>query len=83
MAEEKCVSRRKLLRGAGYSIAGLTLASTMGMFLTGCSDPEASASPDNSNGEADVPVAQWPLSYTKLDPDKAAELAYAGYKEDG
>jgi hypothetical protein len=81
MTEEKCLSRRRLLRGAGYSLAGLTLAGTMGAFLTGCAE-KAQADP-TPPGETVVSAPQWPLSYTKLDSSVAESRAYDAYKKDG
>ncbi|EEG78176.1 hypothetical protein [Dethiobacter alkaliphilus] len=78
MAEEKGLSRRTLLRGAGYSLAGLTLAGTVGMLLPGCGTDEGTAA---ENGE--VAAAKWPLNYAKLDPDEAAQRGYDAYWEDG
>ncbi|MBS4031731.1 MAG: hypothetical protein KGZ63_10005 [Clostridiales bacterium] len=79
--EEKILSRRKLLRNAGVSLAGITLASSMG-FLSGCSN-QAAPVPATVAEPAEVPVPVWPLSYVKLDPAAAEQKAYAAYKEDG
>jgi hypothetical protein len=79
MAEEKVLSRRKLLRGAGYSLAGLTLAGTMGVFLPGCSETPAASDP----GDTEIKAAGWPLEYVKLDPAAAEKRAYDAYMEDG
>lgn len=79
MAEEKVLSRRKLLRGAGYSLAGLTLAGTMGVFLPGCSETPAVGEP----GDTEMKAAEWPLEYVKLDPAVAEKRAYDAYMEGG
>lgn len=79
MAEEKVLSRRKLLRGAGYSLAGLTLAGTVGAFFSGCSDSPTAAEPVNPKLNSPT----WPLAYVKLDPDVAEKRAYDAYMEDG
>ena len=81
--EENILSRRKILRNAGVSLAGITLASSMGL-LSGCSNQAAPVPvPATAAEPAEVPIPEWPLSYVKLDPAVAEERAYAAYKEDG
>lgn len=79
MGEEKGIilSRRKFLRGAGATVAGLALVGS-GLLLSGCEELETVASEVPK-----IPAAQWPFKYVKLDPDVAAERAYKGYKAGG
>jgi len=72
---EKQITRKNFLKGMGTTIAGVTVLGGMTSVLTGC-DEEAQAS--NSQGEA-----SYPMNYKKVDPDKVADRAYAGYKEKG
>jgi hypothetical protein len=72
MSEEKLLTRRKLLYGAGLSVCGIALGGTMGTLLTGCSQkqPAAVASP----GPAPVPSApEFPWTYQKLDVKECQE----------
>jgi hypothetical protein len=84
MSEEKVkeLSRRKFLHGAGASVAGLALAGTVGMMLSGCTKSEGSAAPPAA-APTEIAVAEWPYTYKKLDPDVAAQKGYDGYKADG
>lgn len=70
---EKQMSRKSFLKGMGTTLAGATVLGGMSGVLTG----ESSAAPENQ-GEV-----SYPLQYTKVDPDKVADRAYAGYKEKG
>ncbi len=81
----KELSRRKFLCGAGTSIAGLALVSSVGLLLPGCSKQEAApaAPPAAAAPEPKIGVPEWPFTYKKLDPDVAAKRAYDGYKEGG
>lgn len=74
MAEEKVLSRRNLLRGAGYSLAGLTLASSMGVFLAGSSKLEAAEDP--------APPT-YPWVYPAMDIEECKAVAYTAYKTQG
>ncbi len=83
MAEEKLTeerndsSRRRFLKNAGITVAGIAVASSgLGILLSGC---ETS---DNAS-QAAVVVPEWPWPYTKIDPDVAAERAYLSYQESG
>jgi hypothetical protein len=78
--EEKILSRRKLLRNAGVSLAGITLASSMGL-LSGCSNQAAPVPAPTEPAEVSIP--EWPLSYVKLDSAVAEKRAYDAYMEDG
>ncbi len=73
MSEEKKaeLSRRKFLRGAGASVAGLAAVGGMGLFANKVISP----------GEAQA--AQPPFKYAKLDPNKAAEMAFQAYMDHG
>jgi hypothetical protein len=82
MTEENVLSRRKLLRSAGYSIAGLTLASSMGMFMTGCAKPETPAVVDPvPAGDPEPPSFPW--QYQTMDIAECQTAAYSKYKEGG
>lgn len=77
MAEEKVLTRRNLLRGAGVSVAGLAMASTMGVFLTGCAE-------DDAEGAATNPAApDFPWNYEALDIEECKAAAYENYMAGG
>jgi hypothetical protein len=83
MTEGKVVdlSRRKFLRNAGLTVAGIAVASSgLGMLVSGCAKETDTA---NGNGNGSLVVPEWPYQYKKLNPDLAAERAYAAYKVDG
>lgn len=80
MEDNNVLSRRKLLKSAGYSLAGLTLAGTVGALVSGCSQQPAASEP--APAEATT-TPQWPFTYAKLDPSVAEKKAYDAYKEDG
>ncbi len=65
------LSRRKFLRGAGASVAGLAAVGSMGLFANKVISP----------GEASA--ANAPFKYVKLDPNMAAEMAFAAYMDKG
>ena len=69
----KEISRKDFIKGMGVSLAGVAVAGGLGGVLTGCAAPSASVE--------GAPV--WPLKYTKIDPAKAEERAFNGYKEKG
>jgi len=73
MKEEKTkeLSRRKFLRGAGASVAGLAAVGGMGLFANRVISP----------GEASASDA--PFKYVNLDPNKAAEMAFQAYMDHG
>lgn len=75
MAEEKkiLIDRKKFLKGAGASLAGIALMGGVGSLLTGCAE-EAQAPAGNSIAPS------WPLEYKKLDPDQAEQIAYDSYR---
>ncbi len=72
--ENKQLSRKDFLKGAGVTLAGVAMAGTMGTVLTACSSTTASADPEPYS---------WPLPYEKVDPAVAEENAFKGYKEKG
>jgi formylmethanofuran dehydrogenase subunit D len=73
MKEEKMkeLSRRKFLRGAGASVAGLAAVGGVGFIANRVISP----------GEASA--AAPPFKYVKLDPNKAAEMAFDAYMNHG
>jgi len=79
MSEEKkrLLTRQQFLKGAGASLAGVTLLGGLTM-LGGC-EPEEVATPTNNNNDVGTP--SFPFNYVKIDPDKAAEVAYNSYKD--
>lgn len=74
--EKMQMTRKDFLKKAGISVAGLAMAGSVGALLTGCT----SAAVDTT-GSTEKP--QWPFKYVKLDPAKAEERAFKGYKEKG
>ncbi len=74
--EEKKIllDRKKFLKGAGASLAGLALMGGVGSLLAGC-DQGGAAAPTGSES-----APSWPVAYEKLDPDKAEQLAYDSYQ---
>jgi hypothetical protein len=77
MAGKNEMTRRKFMRSAGISVAGLTVAGSMGVLLGNTVNAPR-------NAEASAKTASYePLPYVKLDPDKAAELGYKGYSKGG
>ncbi|SNS11744.1 hypothetical protein SAMN05446037_1004155 [Anaerovirgula multivorans] len=75
--KDKEISRKDFLKGVGVSLAGVTLLGGVGGVLTACSD-QATAAPEPIAGESEKP--QWPFTYVKVDPDKAAIRGYDAYK---
>lgn len=69
----KEISRKDFIKGMGVSLAGVAVAGGLGGMLTGCAAPVASADS----------APAWPMKYKKLDPAKAEERAFNGYKEKG
>jgi len=79
MSERQGLNRREFLTKGGLAVAGATLAvSGLGTLLTACSPAEPQVAPPS---QPEVPT--WPFKWTKLDPNKVAERAYAKYKEAG
>jgi hypothetical protein len=60
------LSRRKFLRGAGASVAGLAVVGSAGLLMKNSAIATQSPTPGA-------------LPYIKIDPDKAAERAYQAY----
>jgi len=80
--EKNPITRKDFLKSMGTTIAGVTLFGGVGSVLMGCSQQDiavAAETPVDLNPE---PVA-YPVAYTSIDPDKAAERAYKYYKEKG
>ncbi|RQD77832.1 MAG: hypothetical protein D5R97_01585 [Candidatus Syntrophonatronum acetioxidans] len=77
MREEKrrLITRKQFLKGAGASLAGVTMLGGL-TLLGGCETEEAPSANNN-----DVAAPSFPFNYVKLDPDKAAEVAYNSYKD--
>ena len=82
MSKVEELSRRKFLRGAGTSLAGLALAGGVGILLPGCSQQPATPPAQPAAAAEPTKAPEWPFTYTKLDPDKAAKLAYDSYQAD-
>lgn len=80
-SEKKNITRKDFIKGMGTTLAGVTLLGGMSSVLTGCSEEEAAQVAEQMGTESE-PVA-YPVAYTKIDPDKAAERAYTAYKEQG
>lgn len=74
MSNNKEMSRKDFIKGMGVSLAGVAVAGGLGGMLTGCA-----ATPVASADSAPA----WPMKYKKLDPAKAEERAFNGYKEKG
>jgi hypothetical protein len=62
---DKSISRRQLLSGAGKAAAGLAVMSAGGLVVSGA--------------EASKAGSQYPWPYKKLDPDKVAARAYENW----
>ncbi|MFO7912489.1 MAG: hypothetical protein R6V15_10045 [Desulfotignum sp.] len=63
------VTRRKFLRGAGTSVAGLAVMGTAGLVM--------------KNTATATQATPKTLPYVKLDPEKAMKRAYEGYSKGG
>ncbi len=84
MSEEQIneLTRRRFLRNAGITVAGIAVASSgLGALLSGCAQEEVAGGNGNGNGQIALP--QWPWPYAKLDLAKAEERGYLSYKEAG
>jgi hypothetical protein len=71
------ISRKEFLKGVGKTVAGVAVVSTLGSVLSGC------ATPTNTTASSSPEKPQWPFTYKKMDPEKAAERAFKAYKEKG
>jgi hypothetical protein len=71
------VTRRKFLRAAGVSVAGLSVAGSVGLLVN---HADLHHYAEASEKSASAPA---PLTYVKLDPDKAAERGYQSYFKGG
>ena len=72
--KKKILTREQFIKG---SLAGLVLAGGAGSLLSGCS--ETADSPPTNNNNAEIATPAWPFNYKKLDPDRAAEIAWKSY----
>lgn len=79
--EMKNMSRKDFLKKMGTTLAGVTLLGGMGSLLTACSEEELAEAAVEMG--LDPEQVQYPVPYTRIDPDKAAERAYKYYKEKG
>lgn len=79
--DNKNVTRKDFLKGMGTTIAGVTLFGGLSSVLTGCSQEEVAMAEAPQTLEPDA--VTYPVAYTHIDPDKAAERAYKNYKEKG
>lgn len=75
------VSRKEFLKKMGTTLAGVTLLGGVGGILTACSEEEMVEAAVEMG--LDPEQVQYPVPYTRIDPDKAAERAYKYYKEKG
>ncbi len=75
---EKKFSRKQFIKGAGITLAGIALTGGS-LVLAGCNDDAAAPSANNGNSQIEKP--SWPFNYVRLDPDKAAQVAYDSYKD--
>jgi len=76
----KGLTRRKFLRRAGTSLAGVAVAGNMGVMFAGCTPFRQQGS---GTASSDIQMPKWPFNYKKIDPEKAARLGYEFYKEGG
>ena len=79
--EKKNMTRTDFLKGMGTTLAGVTLLGGMSSVLTGCSEEEVAEAKEQMGLDAEQ--VAYPVAYTRIDPDKAAERAYTAYKEQG
>ena len=74
MQKNKQITRKDFLKGMGYTVASVAVATSLGGTLTGCStttNVDTSQSPE------------WPFVYQKIDPAIAEARAYQSYGEMG
>ena len=79
--EKKNITRSEFLKGMGTTLAGVTLVGGIGSLLTGCTEEEIAEAKEQMG--IDPEQVGYPVAYTRIDPDKAAERAYKYYKEKG
>ena len=79
--EKKNITRSEFLKGMGTTLAGVTLVGGIGSLLTGCTEEEIADAKEQMG--IDPEQVEYPVAYTRIDPDKAAERAYKYYKEKG
>jgi len=80
-SEKKNITRKDFIKGMGTTLAGVTLLGGMSGVLTGCSEEEAAQVAEQMGVEPEQ--VAYPVAYTEIDPDIAAERAYKAYKEQG
>jgi hypothetical protein len=76
--DESQLTRRNFLGGLGASLAGLTATGLMS-----CSFKDHLATPPSAEQSMKSTPQNYPFTYVKLDPDKAAEMAYNAYFKGG
>ena len=79
--QNKKITRKDFLKGMGTTLAGATLLGGMSSILTGCSEEEVKKAKEKAG--LDNKEIEYPLPYSRIDPDKAAERAYKFYQEKG
>lgn len=72
------ISRKKFLKGAGSTVAGVALLGGVGSVLSGCANGNGNGEQSSASAEG-VEVPEHPFEYKPLDPDKVAERAYDAY----
>lgn len=80
-SEKKNLTRSEFLKGMGTTLAGVTILGGIGGVLTGCDEAEVAQAKEEMGMDAEK--VGYPVAYTEIDPDKAAERAYKYYKEKG
>ncbi len=80
-SEKKNLTRSEFLKGMGTTLAGVTILGGISGVLTGCDEAEVAQAKEEMG--LDPEQVGYPVAYTKIDPDKAAERAYKFYKEKG
>ena len=77
---ERKFSRKQFMKGAGITLAGIALTGGS-LVLAGCNDDAAAPPAGNGNNNSQIEKPSWPFNYVRLDPDKAAQVAYDSYKD--
>ncbi len=72
------MSRKKFIKGAGSTVAGVALLGGVGSLLTGCGE-NGNGNGAAKEGDSNIEVPEHPFEYKPLDPDKVAERAYDAY----
>ncbi len=67
--QEKTISRKDFLKGVGVTLAGATVLGGL--------------SPVGAQSAAEAGPVDYPVPYSRIDPDEAAKRAYHYYKEKG